>query len=660
MSIPICRVNVYDDFYDPSTTTPDPATPKYRIKGDYEYSPTGQTLFSEESLGLSSAKIDLGGSFIDVSLEIPLPNNMIVEAQYSGGALYDLLRYDNYWSVEYGWGDKIVNSTFSTFSIHNMMIRDFSLDYDTSKRFFNLKIDLAPRIIQILRNINLIHCPDIIMAVMGEYRESSNWNRFKAFFGGKDAINDPYNGPPVAAIIDIVLAGAKNYIETIEQIDHSGSTDDGIRSLEKYKIWSWPKEIKLNLKGASDQYVKFVDRLKDLRGKFYIEEIKKGRSTGEFLNQGELNANRTEILKIAEKLADGFGKTEVQTTDEDGDKKMVPIDEYIDIRKIGISTQLNASLVTADKKEIPKLSDFYFTFVGEDIPTQKGELSKKRTNDWERVRENLLDYDYIAGTSLYSFLDEILKDNGYILAFTPGIINNQASSIKQLVIPASIDPSTSSNEEECILSVSPNGSEYTFQSTTAGTEGSLYFGGKELVEFEEAEVDYFDLHSMKNVILSVTLDATGGKKTIATVRSEEALVANAESDDDQNKDVPAKDVEIYDFLTKLAKTVKMKIIGVPHIRPWDVVNFTALGELFTGRYRVITASHNISNGTYETELELMETIIPITPDPAPTPTPKTVMGNDDTISCVGCHQPWTGPPRDTTEMKYIDFKNKWE
>ena len=139
MSIPICRVNVYDDFYKKNRNSP--PKPKYTIKGDYKYTSTTAGLFSEDSLGLSSAKINFGGSFIDASLNIPLPNHMIVEADMGTGPLYDLLRYDNYWCIEYGWGDE---QNKSTFSINNMMIRDFSVDYDTSNRFFNLKIDLTP------------------------------------------------------------------------------------------------------------------------------------------------------------------------------------------------------------------------------------------------------------------------------------------------------------------------------------------------------------------------------------------------------------------------------------------------------------------------------------------------------------------------------------
>ena len=172
-----------------------------------------QSYMDKKQIGISSVNIenDLNLTKIDISMFIG--EAYIVEADSKTGILYDILKLNNIWRVEFGWAAGISKDRRV---INNLRLTDeVSIEYDRENKGYTLGITLTPTFTYALAEINIQMLRKLIDTLKNE-KTDRNW--FKRLF-----IGSSYRVNTLSDLVYDVLG------ESIEVVDYIAKTPSVVK-----------------------------------------------------------------------------------------------------------------------------------------------------------------------------------------------------------------------------------------------------------------------------------------------------------------------------------------------------------------------------------------------------------------------------------------------
>lgn len=481
----------------------------------------------KDFLGISKATVKLAGSMAEIDIEVPLSEQFVQQADDFKGMLYESLNLNNEWEIIYGWGAGRLDEYRS--KISNMRLLDFSLSYETTIRGYTLSLKLVPTYKLLLGDINIRMCTGFV-----EYME--RWGS-KSNIKNASFDTNPFS---LSGIISRLLEDCGDVIrekdEAVEtRIDPIGERDtetgyDPDRSIE--------------------ERLDFLNRV----------VVAMNPSTGEY-------------------------------------EEVDPLDVVIPLRQDEAPVITNAYFMSerlrdAEVEDLPQEEDFKVCILGTNQADcdRKAESFRQDTISNFRTFNKVYDEDK-RGISVYSFISNLLMDNGYLMFQTPGVINDKTGAMEFLIIPA------------------------TFASTGGGTGWEVEYEGirtlrqisvfdRKIRTFGGGKDNPFDVHSRRNVLLSVDASTDNSQPSQASI---EAKIAFAFPEGNPNGENQSHLASMYALLVAQSKSVNAMVVGQPKIKPFSTIVFTMMGKLFSGYYKVMSITHEIGD-SFTSSVEMIQSV----------------------------------------------------
>lgn len=224
--------------------------------------------------------------------------------------------------------------------------------------------------------------------------------------------------------------------------------------------------------------------------------------------------------------------------------------------------------------------------------------------------------------SVYSFISSLLDDNGFMIMPRPGTTDKDSGRILWMIMQSEFNNIGSNIEEVEYKSIRPhvgevynsiyNSSSWVSNTPQLKTENLgpvgipnqpkeytrliQTFGGGE----NSKNRQLFDLHSNRNIVLSVNASTEHGQTTLPS------LLANDAAAKYDSRMVSYKD-SIFELISKQSKEINLETIGFQELNPGDNIYVNLGGELFSGRYKVVEMSHKIGSN-FTTDIRAIRTI----------------------------------------------------
>jgi hypothetical protein len=104
--------------------------------------------------------------------------------------------------------------------------------------------------------------------------------------------------------------------------------------------------------------------------------------------------------------------------------------------------------------------------------------------------------------------------------------------------------------------------------------------------------ELFDLHSSRNIVLSVDAKTEPGNSTTGAGYAAEAMISQ-ESNEPSGTIMGEHLNRMYQFMAQQSKELNLEILGFPDLKVLDNIVVNLAGDLYSGRYKVIEMEHSI-------------------------------------------------------------------
>ena len=473
-----------------------------------------------EIMGLQNVEIKYGMGFITVDVSFPIHQDMIraaeVDKDSEVASLFDL---GNRWLIEFGWGNT------DPYKIDEMMLADWSLDYDQSLRSFIGKFKLVPKHSFILADIKVF----MLVKEIKEIRTAYN----------KRILEELSIGSVVSKILD-------GCVRVINEHGAEGTIKDVPVTQE-----------------ANNQSVDAPFELPLLPYQPREETENKESWWRRF--------------KIP-----GFG------TNKDGTKE----DQV---------AMVSETFMLAKPEDVPKPEDIRIMLFGDKglTPTQQARAFRNSAMQSDATLQKLT-VDSNKDMNVNQFITSLLRDNGY--SWMPSLASiNDKGTLQWIILQSNFNNMDDHVEEVEVIGIRPQNDTEITKEKLINTWG----------EKNKKTAQLFDLHSNRNVVISVNASTDQGRSTIATAQAAEAI-ANA------NTTVPADEVNqanknrMYAYLAQQAKEINLEILGFPEIKIGDNIFVNLAGDLYSGKYKIIEMDHKIGDN-FITNLRAIRTLSGVSP-----------------------------------------------
>lgn len=200
--------------------------------------------------------------------------------------------------------------------------------------------------------------------------------------------------------------------------------------------------------------------------------------------------------------------------------------------------------------------------------------------------------DNNADLSVFSFLNSLLDDNGFMLLPRPGTVNKNDGGILWMIMQSEFNNIGKNIEEVEFLSVNPNNANDEKKTDKETQSFGLDKGSKNR--------QLFDLHSNRNIVLSVQASTEHGQTTLPSIQATDQA-AKQSSSMTNYKD------SIFELISKQSKEINLETIGFQELNPGDNIYVNLGGELFSGRYKVVELSHKIATN-FTSDIRAIRTV----------------------------------------------------
>jgi len=279
-----------------------------------------------------------------------------------------------------------------------------------------------------------------------------------------------------------------------------------------------------------------------------------------------------------------------------------------DIKRNTRRLTLSKRFFSATRDDIPYPSTMRLLTFGNKTTTAK-EKSKYFNSNPIPNSDPIFAYaknpDSSANLSVYAFIEELLRSWGYTL-FPNFEALNKDGKIKWMIIQTEFNNIGKVEEKEWI------------GINTVEKEEATVNGGKlvnTIINPTEKNDDrIFDLHSNRNVVLSINATTDEGVSTIGSSYITDALVRGGKNsteiknnEDETNVEIEKERESIFALLAEQAKIVEMECLGLPELKIADNIIVNLGGVLYSGKYKVIEIEHKISE-SFTTSIRAVQTI----------------------------------------------------
>jgi hypothetical protein len=412
---------------------------------------------NKKQIGVSSIDVESDMNSIKVNVKMFIGEGHILDADLGEGILYEMLKLQNKWTLEFGWaagidGEKRI--------IRNMrLIDEITIDFDKTNRGYELTIDLMPAFSHALGEIN-IHMLEKLKKNLKA--EKNLLRRVGGFVTNIFGNNDPSPLQPrtpmsLAKIISEVLDECREVITNwAPETDVSDFIPEKASAADNYQ----PK--------------RHSSRFPDLPSRRQVEEIAP-------FNPSEPSSTRADIARQRKEIED-----------------------QIEL----LATYASDSFRALTVDDIPEISDFRFS-ISKDTADECDNLINSIFNNTAVKRDTI---DKLTDTSMKNmnvmqFLTGLLADNGFSIHQSLGLIS-ESGRLEFLVFNSDMFGKKSSVVER----------EYKYITSEKYERVS---GGDTLgVTFVDKSGHAFDLRSRFNRISTITASIQNGETNLIAAIAE--------------------------------------------------------------------------------------------------------------------------------------------
>jgi hypothetical protein len=492
---------------------------------------------TDSIMGIQSATIKYGMGFVSCDITFPIHQDMIHDSNSPiDSEVHQLFNLDSRWEIEFGWPHDISGNVHK---ITNMMMSEPSLDYDQSIRSFIAKFTLVSAPTIVLGDIQMSMLPKSLEVMRNALKE--NYFGVPLLKRPEPKLNSDGTHPlSIGGIITMVLRECKELLIETNNLKWDDVTPPSL-TLVDHTVKAEEK------KGATAGDLSVLD------GVFFDPEERKVQFPG------RLNFDGSPVI-----------------VEYDDSELNAPKSKAI----------VSRILKTATSGDIPKPEEIVVLLFGNgttrDLDDIKMSINSERMHT--QTVEHAID-DSTTNLSVQAFITGILQDNNFnwvpVFAAT-----NLSGGVKWMIIPTDFNHFKSTVvEREYVGIVKPDlrvaGGSFPKIVNAFGTKKA---NARQL----------YDLHSNQNVLISINATAEAGRTSAASAYAAHAMVTNA-SNEPVGETIELHNNSVFTFLAQTAKDVTMQTIGLPTIKISDTIFITLAGELFSGKYRVLEVTHNISD-----------------------------------------------------------------
>lgn len=255
---------------------------------------------------------------------------------------------------------------------------------------------------------------------------------------------------------------------------------------------------------------------------------------------------------------------------------------------------MSEALFYGKKSDIPNPSDIRLAVFGSIDPNMTP-YEKMIAFNAEKV-SNEASFDYLKESykdvSVLQFIVSLLQENGFTIF--PTVANlSKDGKIGWMIIQTNFNNIGGNVEKEYIgINI--------VEKPEAVSNGDKWVN---TIVNDKNGTMLFDLHSNKNVIISINANVDNGESSIGTILATQMM---------SEEGVPSGQVmrnvrnEIFSYLAGMAKTVDLTCMGISSLKWFDNIYVNLGGPLFSGLYKIIELEHKIDSG-FETSFTAIQT-----------------------------------------------------
>lgn len=215
-------------------------------------------------------------------------------------------------------------------------------------------------------------------------------------------------------------------------------------------------------------------------------------------------------------------------------------------------------------------------------------------------------------TSVLQFINGILSDNGFDLMPSPHTIGSDGK-IEWMIIQTDFTGLGAGVVEEEFVGIDVL---------------SKPFGGKskngKFINTIGKDSEIFDLHSNRNVVLSVNASTEAGRSTYTQSLATENLVTDIGNTTKENTRRNSGDGEdnpspletyrrsMFGLIANQSHEINLDTIGIPNLKISDNIHVYLAGKLFGGKYKIVELEHTFGAGEFKSNIRAIRLVEPLT------------------------------------------------